>query len=273
MDQLENSLVEHARSVRLSILDMVSSSGSSHVGSAFSIVDILVSLYFDVLKVNPQDPSWSARDRLLLSKGHGGAALYAVLAHRGFANVSVLNDFAQVNSSMAGHIVKGSIPGVETTAGSLGHGLPMGVGMAIAIKKTQPNARVFVIVGDGECNEGTTWEAALVASHFKLDNFVVIVDRNGQQSMGESRVIMDMDPFADKWKSFGWHVEQCSGHDFPLLKKSLSHKETDRPMVVIADTMKGKGVSYMEADPLTWHYKTPKDELLKQARKELSAHA
>src|SRR3989338_4770391 len=163
-------LAEKARAIRLSILDMVSSSGSSHIGAAYSIVDILTVLYFGVLNIDPQNPKMPERDRCLLSKGHGGAALYATLAHRGFSPLEGLKNYAQNNSALAGHIVKDSAPGVEITAGSLGHGLSMGLGMALALKANKTGPRVFVLVGDGECNEGAIWEAALAATQFKLDN-------------------------------------------------------------------------------------------------------
>lgn len=269
------SLTETAKLVRQSILEMISGSGSSHIAPAYSIVDILVALYFSVLNIDPKNPAWEKRDRFLLSKGHAGAALYAVLAHRGFVGLDALKNFAQAKSAMAGHAVRNSIPGVEITSGSLGHGLPIGLGMAMALKKSAPQARVFVLVGDGECNEGSIWEAALVAGHFKLDNLVVIVDKNGQQGLGSSKKIMNMNPFAEKWKAFGWQIKECDGHNFIELSESLSSKSKvkGKPTVVIAVTIKGKGVSYMEAGPLSWHYKTPKEQFLIQAKKELESNA
>jgi transketolase len=274
MDQGKDiDLKKKARQIRLSILEIVANSGSSHIAAAYSIVDILTELYFGILRIDPKKPKWEGRDRLLLSKGHGGAALYATLAHRGFFPIQELKEYAQNGSSMAGHIVKDSVPGMEITAGSLGHGLSLGVGMALALKINKSKSQVFVIVGDGECNEGSIWEAALIAPQFKLDNLILIIDRNRQQGMGESSGILNLEPFMEKWKAFNWNCLECDGHDFRQLNKVLSpeNKILDKPTVVIANTQKGKGVSYMEKDPLTWHYKTPKDNLFEKARKELDA--
>lgn len=272
--KIQADLAVQAKAIRASILEMVAASGSSHIAAAFSIVDILTALYFAVLRINPQEPKWPERDRFLLSKGHGGAALYATLASRGFAPLESLAAYAGDDSAMAGHIVKDSMPGAEVTAGSLGHGLPMAIGRALALKADGAGtSRVFVLVGDGECNEGTTWEGALAAAQFKLDNLVLIVDRNGEQSLGKSDEIMNLEPFAEKWEAFGWHCLQCDGHDFRQLLAAcdLKNKFAGKPTVIIARTQKGKGVSFMEKDALAWHYKTPKDELLVQARKELDA--
>jgi transketolase len=262
-----------SKAIRSSILEMVSASSSSHIAAAFSIVDILTVLYFSILNIDPTKPKAYDRDRFLLSKGHGGAALYATLAHRGFAPLEVLSQYAKDGSVMAGHIVKDSMAGVETTAGSLGHGLPMAIGMALALKAQNSKSRVVVLLGDGECNEGTTWEGALVAAHFKLDNLLVIVDRNGEQSLGKSNDVLNMEPFAEKWSVFGWNALESDGHDFTSLAEKFDKKRivSNKPTVVIAKTIKGKGVSYMENDPLIWHYRTPKEDLLVQARKELDA--
>jgi transketolase len=276
MSKRNNKIIQgfeaQAKSVRASILEMISGSGSSHIAAAFSIVDILTVLYFTVLKINPKNSSWEKRDRFILSKGHGGAALYAVLGHRGFFSKSDLANYAQNGSAMAGHIVKDSVPGMEITGGSLGHGLSLGLGMALALKNNKSSSKVFVLMGDGECNEGSIWEAALVAKQFKLDNLVLIIDRNNEQSMGNCKKIMDMEPFLEKWKVFGWHCLECNGHDFTSLlstfKKALTIKS--KPCVIIAHTIKGKGVSFMEKNPLAWHYKTPRGDLYIQAKKELS---
>lgn len=268
----KNSLETIAKNIRLSILDMISNSGSSHIGAAFSIVDILTALYFKALKINPKNSNWEKRDRFILSKGHGGAALYAVLGHRGFFPKTDLIHYAENGSAMAGHIVKDSVPGMEITGGSLGHGLSLGLGMALALKRDKSFSKVFVLMGDGECNEGSVWEAAMVAKQFKLDNLIVIIDRNREQSLGSCENIMDMEPFMGKWKAFGWHCVETNGHDFEKLisafKKTKNVK--GKPSVIIANTTKGKGVSYMEQNPLAWHYKTPRGDLYLQAKKELS---
>lgn len=271
----DSNFTNLTKQIRASILEMVVNSGSSHIGAAFSIVDILAVLYFKILKINPARPYWPNRDRFVLSKGHGGAAFYAVLGHRGFFPLARLKHYSQNGSPMAGHIVKDSVPGMEITAGSLGHGLPIGLGMALALKRTKPGSKVFVLVGDGECNEGSVWEAATVAAHFKLDNLIVIVDKNGQQSMGSSKEIMSMEPFAQKWRAFGWHCLECDGHNFEKLQAAFKKAKAyaGKPSVIVARTVKGKGVSFMAKDPLTWHYKTPRDNFLTQAKKELLGHA
>jgi len=269
----QEALTQRARAIRSSVLEMVADSGSSHIAAAFSIVDILTVLYFEILNIDLKNPKAAARDRFLLSKGHGGAALYATLAHRGFFPLEQLKSYAQNNSKLAGHIVKDSVPGIETTAGSLGHGLSMAIGMAMALKGDKNPVRVFVLVGDGECNEGSVWEGALAAAQFKLDNLVLIIDRNREQSLGKSDDIMNLEPFAEKWAAFGWNCLKCDGHDFKRLSECLDLKNTKagKPTVIIANTQKGKGVSFMEKDPLSWHYKTPKAEFLERARKELDA--
>jgi transketolase len=264
-----------AKDVRLSVLEMVAGSGSSHIGSAFSIVDILTVLYFKILNINPSNPFWKKRDRFILSKGHGGAALYAILGYRGFFPILVLKEYAQNGSALAGHIVKDSVPGMEITTGSLGHGLSIGVGMALALKDEKSTSEVFVLVGDGECNEGSIWEAAMVAAHFKLDNLILIVDKNGQQSMGSSKEIMNMEPLTAKWKAFGWHCQKCDGHNFRQLQMAFNKAKAvvGKPSVIIARTVKGKGVSFMEQNSLMWHYKTPGGDFLRQAKKELLGYA
>lgn len=267
-------LEQQALKIRRSVLDMISASGSSHISPAFSIVDILTSLYFGILKIDAKNPGFPDRDRFVLSKGHAGSALYATLAHRGFFPLEKLSQFAKNGSSMAGHIVRGSVPGMETTAGSLGHGLAMGIGMALALKNHRSHPRVFVLVGDGECNEGSIWEGALAAVQFKLDNLVLIIDKNQQQSLGPTAEIMNMDPMAEKWKAFGWQTFDCAGHDFEKLRLCFTSKPVlQKPTVVVAHTVKGKGVTFMEKDPLVWHYKTPLEEFLVRAREELGGNA
>jgi len=262
-----------ARVIRSHIVRMIGVGQKGHLGGSCSIADVVTALYFAKMRHDPLNPQWPQRDRFLLSKGHGGAALYATLAHRGFAPLDALSKYARDGSAMAGHIVKDSMPGVETTAGSLGHGLPMAIGRALALKGSRSKSRVFVLVGDGECNEGTTWEGALVAAQFKLDNLVLIVDRNGEQSLGKSDDVLNLEPFAQKWRAFGWTCLRCNGHNFTELRKAcdIKNRVAGKPTVIIAKTQKGKGVTYMEKDPLSWHYKTPKDEFLERARKELNA--
>lgn len=259
------------KEIRRGILLQHFLSKESHVGSALSCADILTVLYFGILKINPKKPKDENRDRFILSKGHAVAALYAVLAEKGFFNKKFLKTFCQNGSFLPGHSTKNTAPGVEVSTGGLGHGLPMGVGMALATKRDKKKHRIFVLMSDGECNEGTIWESALFAAHHKLDNLVVIVDYNGQQGLGESKDIINNEPFKDKWTAFGWQVKEVNGHDFSSIEKILSHVplKINKPSIIIAKTTKGKGVSFMEHDPLSWHYKNPNEEQYHLAITEL----
>lgn len=269
-----DTLLERARRVRLHVLSMVHRAKSSHVGSAFSIVDMLVTLYFEVMQIDPQNPEDPERDRLILSKGHGAAALYAALVERGFASPEILETYYLDGGRLAGHPIRGSMPGIEASTGSLGHGLSIGVGLAVANRFEGRKNRVFVVMGDGECNEGSVWEAAMFAAARGLDNLVALVDYNKLQGLGRSNQINQLDPLADKWRAFGWDVREIDGHDFGALMASLQSPPLlpGRPRVIVAHTIKGKGVSFME-DQLAWHYKSPNDEQLAQARQELGEHA
>lgn len=260
-----------AKELRRGILLQHFLSKESHVGSALSCADILTVLYFGILKVNPQKPRDPNRDRFILSKGHAIAALYAVLAEKGFFPNKMLESFCQNGSFLSGHSTKDTAPGVEVSTGGLGHGLPMGLGMALAAKRDKKNHRVFVLMSDGECNEGTTWESAMFAAHHKLDNVTVIVDYNGQQGLGKSKEIINNQPFAEKWKAFGWAVQEVNGHDYKKIEHYLKTIpfQKNKPSVLIAKTTKGKGVSFMEEDQLLWHYRNPNEEQYKQALSEL----
>lgn len=267
-----NNYKEIAKEIRKSILLQHFLSKESHVGSALSCADILTVLYFGILKVTAKNPADDNRDRFILSKGHAVAALYATLAEKGFFEKKLLETFCQNGTMFPGHSTKDSAPGVEVSTGGLGHGLPMGIGMALAAKADQKHHRVFVIMSDGECNEGTTWESAMFAAHHKLDNIVVVVDYNGQQGLGKSKEIMNNEPFAEKWKAFGWEVKEIDGHDYEVLEKTLQSVplHAEKPTVIIAKTVKGKGVSFME-DQVAWHYKNPNEEQYQTALKELQA--
>lgn len=251
-------LKNKANLVRRTILNIIFKSQSSHIGSAFSIVDILTVLYFEIMNIDPKNPKKKNRDHFILSKGHACTALYSTLAHRGFFELVKLDEYGTNGTKIAGHVSMGSLPGIEATAGSLGHGLPIGVGMALAMKRDGLNSRVFVLVGDGECNEGAVWEAAMSAGHFKLDNLVVVIDKNNQQGMGTTDEVLGMEPFPDKWKSFGWAVVEVDGHNFGELVEVLKRVPIKNgiPTAIIANTVKGKGVSFME-DKVEWHYKSP----------------
>jgi transketolase len=249
---------------------MVHCAQSSHVGGALSAVDLLTVLYSKVMRLDPHQPSWPDRDRFILSKGHGCAAVYAVLAERKFFPKEWLDTFYQDGSYLAGHITHHDIPGVEASTGSLGHGLSFGCGMALAGKRDSHHYRVFVLLSDGECNEGSTWEAALFAPHHRLDNLVAIVDYNKIQSLGTVKEVLDLDSLADKWRAFGWATQEIDGHDFEQIENTLLSVsfEPGRPSCIIAHTVKGKGISFMEGQ-LAWHYRPPSDEQLRQALAEL----
>lgn len=262
--------MELARNIRTNVLHMVHRTRASHVGSCFSMADILAVLYGGILNVSPDEPKYPFRDRLVISKGHAAAALYSVLAECGFFPIGWLDQYCDNGSPLTGH-VSHQVPGVELSTGSLGHGLPVAAGMALAAKIDNAPWRTFVIQSDGECDEGSVWEAALFAGHNHLDNLVLIIDYNKIQSFGRVEDVLVLEPFADKWRSFGWEVREVDGHDHAALGTELSALplKSGKPSVLICHTIKGKGVSFME-DQLLWHYRSPNDEQLEQALLELS---
>jgi transketolase len=249
---------------------MVHASGSSHAGSGLSIADLLGVLYGGVLRVDPRQPGWPERDRFILSKGHAAAALYAVLAEQGFFPTAWLGQYCQDGSPLTGHVSHQGVPGVEVSTGSLGHGLSISGGMALVGRQAPRPYRVFVLLSDGECDEGSTWEAALFAGHARLDNLVAIVDYNKIQSLGRVEDVLDLEPLDAKWQAFGWAVRAIDGHDVGAIDETLRSVpfEHARPSCVIAHTVKGKGVSFME-DKLLWHYRAPDQRELQQALAEL----
>ena len=238
-------------------IEMTHLSGGSHIGAILSVADIMAVLYSKILKYDANNPDWDERDRFILSKGHAGASVYASLAESGFFSVDELKTHYQNGSRLSGH-VSHHLPGVDFSTGSLGHGLSAGVGMAIAAKKDKKSHRVFVILGDGECNEGSVWEAAQVAAHFKLDNLVAIVDNNKMQSLDYCENTLNSGSLANKWTAFGWNAIVVDGHDHSAVENAIKTVERGIPTVVIAETIKGKGVSFMESDIL-WHYRFPHD--------------
>ncbi len=258
-----------ATRIRAHALRMTHRAKSSHIGGSLSIADLLAVLYGRVLRVDPLRPQWPERDRFILSKGHAAAAAYAALAERGFFPMEWLDTFYLDGSHLPGHITKG-VPGVEVSTGSLGHGLPIGCGMAVVGKREGQPYRVFVLLSDGECDEGSTWEAALFAPHHHLDNLVAIVDYNKIQSFGTVKEVLDLEPLVKKWQSFGWGVREIDGHNVGEIEGALLDIpfETERPSCIIAHTVKGKGISFME-NTLAWHYLSPNDEELRQALFEL----
>jgi transketolase len=264
-------LSEYAKKIRLHALRMTSRGGSSHIGSVFSrwqtFWPFCTGRSFESI---PQNPSWEERDRFLLSKGHAGAGIYAALAEKGFFPVSRLDSHYQDGSLLSGHVSHKGIPGVEFSTGSLGHGLPVAGGMAYAAKLSDKKHRVFAVLSDGECDEGSNWEAVLFASHHKLDNLTVVVDYNKIQSLASVSETLELEPFSDKWKAFGWNVREVDGHDHKALKDAFDRLpfSAGKPSCVIAHTIKGKGVSFMENSVL-WHYRTARGEEFEAAAKEL----
>jgi len=267
MSELYARSREMARNIRADALRMVSAVDASHIGSCLSAADILAVLYSGVLRVRPAEPGWPARDRFLLSKGHAAAALYATLAHAGYFPSGALKEYCRNGSVLAGH-ASHAVPGVEFSTGSLGHGLSLGLGLALAARMDNLASRTIVLLSDGECDEGSVWEAALFAGHHRVGNLVAIVDYNRIQSFGRVEEVLELEPFADKWRAMRWTVHEIDGHDHAALTQALSAPDDDAPTVVICRTVKGKGVSYME-DRLEWHYRSPKGEQLQQALAEV----
>jgi len=259
-----------ARKIRLHALRMTSSGGSSHIGAIFSMADIVAVLYGDILRVDPANAASPTRDRFILSKGHAGAGVYAALAERGFFPTEKLTGHCQNGSDLSGHVSHKGNPGVELSTGSLGHGLSVGTGMALSAKLDDSGFRVFVLLSDGECDEGSNWEAIMFAAHHRLDQLVAIIDYNKIQSLAPVAETLALEPFADKWRAFGWAVTEVDGHDHEALHATLSRlpAEPGKPTCVIAHTTKGKGVSFMEHSVL-WHYRTARNDEFANAEKEL----
>lgn len=264
-------LAELARAIRIHVLRMVHAAKSSHIGSSFSIVELLAVLYGRILRVNPGNIDFPDRDRFILSKGHACAALYAVLAEKGFFHPCKLETFYRDGSQLAGH-VSHSVPGVEVSTGSLGHGLPLACGMALMGRRGPRPFRVFALLSDGECDEGSTWEAILFAGHHELDNLTAIIDYNKIQSLGSVSETLDLEPFAQKWAACHWSVREIDGHDVGEMERALQNIpfQHGRPSCLIAHTTKGKGVSFME-NQVSWHYRAPNESEFAKALDELSA--
>jgi transketolase len=261
---------QRALRIRLQALRMTSRGGSSHVGAIFSMADILAVLYGGVLHVDPANPKRPDRDRFILSKGHAGAGVYAALAEAGFFPAERLDAHCQDGSVFSGHVSHRGIPGVELSTGSLGHGLSVAAGMAYGAKLDGRTHRVMVLLSDGECDEGSNWEAILFAAHHRLGSLTAIIDYNKIQSLKSVAETVALEPFADKWRAFGWRVSEVDGHDHAALRAALGAPSvTDQaPQCVIAHTVKGKGVSFMEHSVL-WHYRTARGEEFAAAEKEL----
>lgn len=271
---LIEELEEWARQLRVHVLRMTHAAGSGHPGGSLSATDIVTALYFHVLRIDPSNPGWPDRDRFVLSKGHAAPVLYAALAERGFFSPSELLTLRQLGSLLQGHPEYGTTPGVEACAGAEGHGLSIGVGMSLAARLDGRDYRTFVMVGDGENDTGETWEAAMTAAHFRLDNLTGILDRNGLQQEGRTESIMSLEPLAEKWRAFGWHVVDIDGHSIEAVLGAIEEAKSvrGRPTMILARTVKGKGVSFMENE-VGFHGKPPSDAQLQQALTELGEGA
>ena len=265
--QEKQRLQDIARELRLTVIDVMAWSGGAHVGGSLSIIDILTILYFKYLDVNPADPQWDERDRFVLSKGHAAAGLIPVLAKRGFFPEETLKTFNHFGSPFAMHPDSNKVIGCDASAGSLGHGLSMAVGMALGARQRKMPWKTVCVMGDGECCEGSIWEAAMSAPHFKLGNLIGIVDRNRFMIDGETEDVMPLAPFADKWRAFGWEVVEVDGHDFDQLDEALAKAwaATDVPVLILAHTIKGKGVDFMENN-VVYHYASADSELCARAK-------
>ena len=266
---LENKAID----IRHDVLNMIYTAKAGHPGGSLSAVEVVTTLIFHVMNIDPQNPDWPDRDRFVLSKGHACPVLYAALAERGFFDKEILNTLRQYHSILQGHPDMNKVPGLDMTAGSLGNGLSAGLGMALSAKHKGQDYMTYVMLGDGECQEGMVWEAAMAASHYHLNNLVAIVDCNGVQINGWVNDIMREEPFADKWKAFGWNVIDIDGHRIREVLTALHEARTMRsPTVILARTVKGKGVSFME-DQAAWHGAAPNAEQLAQAMEDIEKGA
>jgi transketolase len=270
------AVIEHLRrkclDVRRDIVEMIYAGGSGHPGGSLSAVEMLTALYFHVMRIRPEEPDWAERDRFVLSKGHAAPALYAVLAERGFFPRAELATFTAPGTRLQKHIDMHRVPGTELSTGSLGQGLSVAVGMALADQIDGKDRRVYVLIGDGESQEGQVWEAAMAAAQLRLNNLIVFLDYNRCQVDGYLPDICNLEPVAEKWKSFGWHVQQLDGHDLAQILGALARAQTSSqgPHMLIANTVKGKGISYME-NQLAWHSRSLTEEDYRIAMRELDA--
>lgn len=257
-----------ARNIRKHGIEMTHRAKASHIGSILSSADIVAVLYNDIMNVNPNDPYDSERDRFILSKGHGGAVVYAALVEKGFLDVETLDSYYMNGSYLSGHVSHIQVPGIEFSTGSLGHGCCVGAGMALAAMRKKKKHHVYVLMGDGECNEGSVWEMALFANHFRLANLTVIIDHNKLQGIDTCEKTLELIDLAEKWRSFGWEVVEVDGHNHKELKRAFFLSSHEKPICIVAHTIKGKGVSFME-DEILWHYRDPQGELYEKALQEL----
>ena len=265
-------LAERALEVRRDVIRMTYAAKSGHPGGSLSVTDLIVALMFEELRIDPAQPNWSERDRLVLSKGHAAPALYSALAHRGYLPVDELLTLRQTGSRLQGHVDREKLPGIEASTGCLGQGIGMAVGMALDNRLAHRTSRVYAIIGDGECQAGPTWEALMAGGHYRLDNLLVILDRNGYETDGSTEDIMGIEPIADKLRAFRYSVLEIDGHSFPeiLAAFAKARETTGRPTAIVANTVKGKGVSFMEHQH-SWHGKAPSRDEADRALAELGA--
>ena len=256
VNKISNSpLDDRSNYLRSLVVRALQGGNRGHIGSSMSLIEILRVLFDDILKFKSTDPSWEDRDRLILSKGHGCLALYALLADKKFFNFSELDKFCHSDGMLGGHPERNKIPGVEASTGALGHGLSIGVGMSLALKIRKKSSKVFVIVGDGEINEGSVWEAAMCAGNHNLENLIVMIDYNKIQSYGFTEEVADLEPLVDKWKAFNFNVSEVDGHNIEEIRSVLQKRPSKKPLAVICHTLKGKGIGFAENDP-KWHHKS-----------------
>lgn len=263
-----NSLQETAKIIRADILKMIYTAQSGHPGGSLSLVEILMSLYYSVANIDPKNPTKEDRDRIVLSKGHGCPALYAILANKGYFPKEDLKDFRQVHSHLQGHPDMRKTPGIDVNTGSLGHGVSIATGMALAAKHKKMDYKVFAIIGDGEAQEGLVWEAAMASAHYKLDNLIVILDHNGLQIDGSNEDVLSIGDIVDKYRAFGFECFKVDGHDIEAITKALKTPVSGKPKFICCETHKGKGVSFME-DIYGWHGKAPNQQEFEAAMEEL----
>ncbi|OQB37350.1 MAG: Transketolase 1 [Candidatus Hydrogenedentes bacterium ADurb.Bin179] len=269
-EQEFQKLQQQAKAIRREIVDVTGWSGGAHVGGALSMVDILTLLYWKYMRLDPAQPEWEDRDRFVLSKGHGGVGHAVVLAQRGYFNREALRKFNETDSMLGMHLDYHKVPGCETSTGSMGHGLSQAVGMALGARVLKKDWRVYCVIGDGESDEGSIWEAAMSAAHYKLDNLIVFQDRNRMMIDGLTEEVMSLEPLADKWRAFGLETREVDGHDLVQLSQAIEYalQFRGKPTLILCNTIKGKGVDFMENKP-DWHYGGLSSELVEKAKRSI----
>ena len=269
-EQEVKMLTDKIRQLRKDTVDTVFWAGGGHIGGSMSMMEIMVLLYYKYLNIKPSDPQWSDRDRFVLSKGHCGVGFAPILADKGYFDKELLKTFNHTHSKFAMHLDSNKCPGVDVTTGSLGHGLPMSVGLALGARLQKKSWKVYCLLGDGECDEGSVWEAAMSAAHYKLTNLITIVDRNKCMIDGRTEDVMNLEPFADKWRAFGFDVRECNGHDLNELSAAIEYAQNakDKPVAIIAHTLKGKCISSME-DDFRWHYGAIDGDIVNQCKADI----